>query len=122
MTTVSLLPWHTRCSSHSPVDQALRNPGLATRCAISYLVQRGVVASGERIRVRQGVEIGRQSELYLSAQISNGNEQIQYSPDRFQNGADEKEFRVDEANLAGVVDVRIAGSTVLVATGRLFLP
>jgi trans-2,3-dihydro-3-hydroxyanthranilate isomerase len=68
--------------------------GSAAGCAISYLVARGAVASGTRIHVRQGVEMGRPSELFLSAK------------------------RID----ARVIDVRVAGSTVPVATGRLFLP
>jgi len=33
---------------------------------------RGAVAAGERIQVRQGVEIGRSSDLYLSANAQNG--------------------------------------------------
>jgi trans-2,3-dihydro-3-hydroxyanthranilate isomerase len=68
--------------------------GSAAGCAISYLVGRGAVESGERIHVRQGVEMGRPSDLYLSAKIE----------------------------LAKVTDVRVAGSTVLVAKGQLFLP
>jgi trans-2,3-dihydro-3-hydroxyanthranilate isomerase len=68
--------------------------GSAAGCAIAYLVGRGAVASGERIHVRQGVEMGRPSDLFLSAQ----------------------------ANSAKVTDVRVGGSTVLVAKGRLFLP
>jgi len=68
--------------------------GSAAGCAIAYLVGCGVVASGERIHVRQGVEMGRPSDLFLSAQ----------------------------ANSARVTDVRVGGSTVLVAKGRLFLP
>ena len=68
--------------------------GSAAGCAISYLVARGAVASGTRVHVRQGVEIGRSSDLYLSAK---------------------KDF-------ARVTDVRVAGSTVLVAKGQLFLP
>jgi trans-2,3-dihydro-3-hydroxyanthranilate isomerase len=96
--------------------------GSAAGCAISYLVQRGVVAPDERIHVRQGVEIGRQSELYLSAQLHQGNAQIQNRPAQFQNGTDEKQFGVEQAGLPRVVEVRVAGSTVLVATGRLFLP
>jgi trans-2,3-dihydro-3-hydroxyanthranilate isomerase len=67
--------------------------GSASGCAISYLVQRGAVAAGERVHVRQGVEIGRTSDLYLSANLES----------------------------AGVTDVRVGGSTVLVAKGRLFL-
>jgi trans-2,3-dihydro-3-hydroxyanthranilate isomerase len=68
--------------------------GSAAGCAISFLVARGAVASGQRILLRQGVEIGRPSDLFLSAKIDS----------------------------AKVTDVRVAGSTVLVATGRLFLP
>ena len=68
--------------------------GSAAGCAISYLVARGIVPSGERIHVRQGVEMGRPSDLFLSAQ-----------------------------NVAAkVTDVRVAGSTVPVANGRIFLP
>jgi trans-2,3-dihydro-3-hydroxyanthranilate isomerase len=68
--------------------------GSAAGCAIGYLVQRGAVAPGQRILLRQGVEIGRTSDLFLSAQLRS----------------------------ARVTDVRVAGSTVLVAKGQLFLP
>lgn len=68
--------------------------GSAAGCAISYLVQRGIVPSDQRIHVRQGVEIFRPSELFLAA-------------------------RRDGAR---VTDVRVGGSTVLVAKGQLFLP
>lgn len=68
--------------------------GSAAGCAISYLVGRGLVAGGERIHLRQGIEIGRPSDIFLSA-------------------------RRDQAK---VTDVRVGGSTVLVATGKLFLP
>ena len=68
--------------------------GSAAGCAISYLVARDAVPSGTRVHVRQGVEIGRPSDLYLSAK---------------------KDF-------ARVTDVRVGGSTVLVAKGQLFLP
>lgn len=68
--------------------------GSAAGCAISYLVARGEVASEQRIHVRQGVEIGRASDLFLRAKIDS----------------------------LRVTDVRVAGSTVPVATGRLFLP
>ena len=82
--------------------------GSAAGCAIGYLVQRRAVASGERIHLRQGVEIGRPSDLYLSAQNFAALTENQYGP--------------KGAKMAGVGDVRVAGSTVLVATGRLFLP
>jgi len=68
--------------------------GSAAGCAISFLVHRGAVASGQRIAVRQGVEMGRPSDLFLSAKVVS----------------------------ARVTDVRVGGSTVLVAKGRLFLP
>ena len=72
--------------------------GSAAGCAISYLAAHGAVSSGEQILVRQGVEIARPSELFLSAKSS----------------AKSIEPRV--------TDVRVAGSTVPVAAGRLFLP
>jgi trans-2,3-dihydro-3-hydroxyanthranilate isomerase len=68
--------------------------GSAAGCAISYLVGKGIVPPAERILVRQGVEIGRSSELFLSAGVDG----------------------------VRVTCVRVAGSTVLVANGRLFLP
>ncbi len=68
--------------------------GSAAGCAISHLVARGLVESGRRILLQQGVEIGRLSELFLSA----------------------------KTNKAKISDVCVAGSTVLVAKGHLFLP
>ncbi|HWA96267.1 MAG TPA: PhzF family phenazine biosynthesis protein [Terracidiphilus sp.] len=68
--------------------------GSAAGCAISYLVARKVVGSDERILVRQGVEMQRPSEIFLTAHL----------------------------NEAAVSNVRVGGSTVLVATGQLFLP
>lgn len=67
--------------------------GSAAGCAISYLVGCGAVASDRRIHVRQGVEIDRGSDLFLCAQRLTGK----------------------------VGQVRVGGSTVLVASGRLFL-
>jgi trans-2,3-dihydro-3-hydroxyanthranilate isomerase len=68
--------------------------GSAAGCAISYLVAGGLVASDESIHLRQGDEIGRPSDLFLCARVVS----------------------------ARVSNVRVAGSTVLVASGRLFLP
>jgi trans-2,3-dihydro-3-hydroxyanthranilate isomerase len=67
--------------------------GSAAGCAIGYLVGRGAAAPGKRTALRQGVEIGRQSGMFLFAQVQS----------------------------ARVTDVRVAGSTVFVAKGRLFL-
>jgi trans-2,3-dihydro-3-hydroxyanthranilate isomerase len=76
--------------------------GSAAGCAISYLALRGTVASGETVGLRQGVEIGRPSDMRLSARRENSGGI---------SGLD-----------ARVTDVRVGGSTVLVAKGRLFLP
>src|SRR5665213_760938 len=71
--------------------------GSAAGCAIAYLVQRGLARSGERVHVRQGVEMRRPSDLYLSASI----------------GGRERE----PMQAATITDIRVAGSTVLVAKG-----
>jgi trans-2,3-dihydro-3-hydroxyanthranilate isomerase len=68
--------------------------GSAAGCAISHWVARGAVDSGERILLRQGVEMGRPSDIWVSARSHEGT----------------------------VTDVRVGGSTVLVAKARLFLP
>ncbi len=68
--------------------------GSAAGCAISYLVGRGLVADGEQVHIRQGVEIGRPSDIFLSARREN----------------------------ASITDVRVGGSTVVVARGDIFLP
>jgi trans-2,3-dihydro-3-hydroxyanthranilate isomerase len=83
--------WRARMQFNGGEDPAT---GSAAGCAISYLVKHGAAPSGERIHLRQGVEINRTSDLYLSARIAS----------------------------ARVTDVHVAGSTVLVAKGRLFLP
>jgi trans-2,3-dihydro-3-hydroxyanthranilate isomerase len=68
--------------------------GSAAGCAVSYLVQRNKASSGAQFLIRQGVEMGRPSEIFVSARASG----------------------------ARVSDIRVAGSTVLVAKGQLFLP
>ncbi|HEY1904336.1 MAG TPA: PhzF family phenazine biosynthesis protein [Terracidiphilus sp.] len=83
--------WRARMQFNGGEDPAT---GSAAGCAIAYLVRRGAVGSGKRIHLRQGVEMGRPSELYLSAEARSGK----------------------------VSDVHVGGSTVLVASGRLFLP
>ena len=82
--------WRARMQFYGGEDPAT---GSAAGCAISHLVARSAVASGATIHLRQGVEIGRPSDLFLSAR----------------------------KELARVTDVRVAGSTVLVANGKLFL-
>lgn len=68
--------------------------GSAAGCAISYLVGHNIVAAGQQIHVQQGVEIGRASDLFLAADTLDGK----------------------------VSNVRVAGSTVPVAKGTIFLP
>ena len=68
--------------------------GSAAGCAISYLVGHKIVPTRQRIHVQQGVEIGRRSDLFLAANMVDGK----------------------------VTDVRVAGSTVPVAKGTIFLP
>ncbi|HEV2485571.1 MAG TPA: PhzF family phenazine biosynthesis protein [Terracidiphilus sp.] len=81
--------WRARMQFYGGEDPAT---GSAAGCAISFLVGRGAVESGKKIHVRQGVEIGRPSDLFLSAQRKSSR----------------------------VTDVRVAGSTVFVAKGQLF--
>lgn len=83
--------WRARMQFYGGEDPAT---GSAAGCAISYLVKRGAVPAGLRIRVRQGLEIGRASDLFLSADIAE----------------------------TKVTNVRVAGSTVSVAKGQFFLP
>lgn len=83
--------WRARMQFYGGEDPAT---GSAAGCAISYLVRHGLVAPNKTIHVRQGVEIGRSSDLFLAANL-----------------------------IAGKVgDVRVGGSTVRVAKGELFLP
>jgi trans-2,3-dihydro-3-hydroxyanthranilate isomerase len=67
--------------------------GSAAGCAVAYLVRHGIAAPDEEIHIRQGVEISRPSDLYGWAKSISGK----------------------------VTDVRLGGSTVHVANGRLFL-
>ena len=82
--------WRARMQFYGGEDPAT---GSAAGCAISYLVRHGLVTPAQRIHVQQGVEIGRTSDLFLSANLVS----------------------------AKITDVRVGGSTVPVATGRLFL-
>ena len=83
--------WRARMQFSGGEDPAT---GSAAGCAIGYLVAGGKVVGEESIHLRQGVEMGRPSDLFLSAR----------------------------KGLSRVTDVRAGGSTVLVAAGRLFLP
>jgi len=90
--------WRARMQFNGGEDPAT---GSAAGCAISYLVHRGAVTPGQRVHLRQGVEMGRPSELFLSAGLRSDG---------------------DQSGSSKVHDVRVGGSTVLVAKGTLFLP
>jgi trans-2,3-dihydro-3-hydroxyanthranilate isomerase len=68
-------------------------------------VQWGGVASNEMIHLRQGVEIGRPSDLFLCATLNSIPENSNPVP-----------------GTSRITNVRVGGSTILVAKGRLFLP
>lgn len=82
--------WRARMQFYNSEGPAT---GSAAGCAISYLVKHGLCGSGEQLHLRQGIEINRSSDLYVSANLENGK----------------------------VCEVRVGGSTVPVAKGRLFL-
>jgi len=85
------IEWRARMQFNGGEDPAT---GSAAGCTISYLVAHNAVASGAQIHLQQGVEIGRPSDLFLSAKLIS----------------------------AKVTDVRVAGSTVSVAMGHIFQP
>lgn len=82
--------WRARMQFYNGEDPAT---GSAAGCAISYLVRHGLWPASERLHLRQGVEMRRPSDLYVSANLADGK----------------------------VGEVRVGGSTVPVAKGRLFL-
>ena len=94
--------WRARMQFNGGEDPAT---GSAAGCAISLLVRHGAVRSGETVHLRQGVEMGRPSDLFLRANLKNTTGT---------SGLEHLESRV--------TDVRVGGSTILVANGRLFLP
>jgi trans-2,3-dihydro-3-hydroxyanthranilate isomerase len=102
--------WRARMQFNGGEDPAT---GSAAGCAISYLVQYGAVRPGEMTHLRQGVEIQRPSDLFLRADLELDGE----------TKSDEVAFRPDLGHEKGrVKKVRVGGSTILVATGELFLP
>ena len=93
------LTWRARMQFHGGEDPAT---GSAAGCAISHLVYHQVVPPATTIRLRQGVEIHRPSELFLTACLVRDS--------------------VGTGSATFVTDVRVGGSTILVAKGELFLP
>jgi trans-2,3-dihydro-3-hydroxyanthranilate isomerase len=82
--------WRSRMQFYNGEDPAT---GSAAGCAISYLVEHGFAESRQQVHFRQGVEIGRPSDLFVSASKTS----------------------------AGIDQVRVGGSTVPVAKGHVFL-
>lgn len=82
--------WRARMQYYNGEDPAT---GSAAGCAISYLVRHGFVASDEHVHIRQGIEMGRPSEIGARAKFDG----------------------------VSVREVRVSGSTVFVASGRFFL-
>lgn len=95
--------WRARMQFNGGEDPAT---GSAAGCAISYLVSWGAVASDEIVHVRQGVEIQRPSDLFLSARLEKN----------------EPKTEAHKISNERVTRVRVGGSTILVAIGKLFLP
>jgi trans-2,3-dihydro-3-hydroxyanthranilate isomerase len=93
------MQWKARMQFEGGEDPAT---GSAAGCAVSYLVRHGIVAPGTIVHLSQGIEIHRPSDLFLRADLVT-------DPMR-------------SAGERNVTNVRVGGSTVLVATGRLFLP
>ena len=82
--------WQARMQFYNGEDPAT---GSAAGCAISYLVEHSLAESEQLVHFRQGVEIGRASDLYVSAKKTSH----------------------------GIDQVRVGGSTVPVAQGLVFL-
>ena len=95
--TPSPIRWKARMQFNGGEDPAT---GSAAGCAISHLVRSGAVGSAQQVLILQGVEMNRPSELFVSAHANPRTEG-------------------EEALISGV---RVGGSTILVASGHLFLP
>ena len=94
--------WRARMQFNGGEDPAT---GSAAGCAISHLVRHGAVESNQMIHLRQGIEMLRPSDIFLSASVESA-----------------AETAAQDSLQAKVTNVRVGGSTILVASGRLFLP
>jgi trans-2,3-dihydro-3-hydroxyanthranilate isomerase len=83
--------FHTRMQFYNGEDPAT---GSASGCAISYLVQHGIVPSGRLTIFEQGIEMHRPSRIHVQATLHEGK----------------------------VFDVFVGGRTIPVATGRFSFP
>ena len=89
--TASGADFHARMQFYNGEDPAT---GSAAGCAVAYLVNHSLVASGAQAILEQGVEMLRPSRIYVSA------------------------TRTGDS----ISDVRVGGRTIPIATGRFFLP
>ncbi len=93
--------WRARMQFYEGEDPAT---GSAAGCAIAYLVQHGYAAPGEEVGSEQGVEIGRASRIFCSAELPG------------------RDIRTGEGSQNGKKHyVRVGGCTIPVAEGRFFL-
>ena len=82
--------WRARMQFYNGEDPAT---GSAAGCAIAYLVRHGFAASDAMLHIRQGIEMGRASDIGVRAKLVGDS----------------------------IREVRVSGSTVFVANGRFFL-
>jgi len=82
--------WHARMQFYNGEDPAT---GSASGCAIAYLVEQGIVASGQPAVIEQGIEILRPSHIHVRASRSG----------------------------TRIENVYVGGRTIPIATGRIFL-
>jgi trans-2,3-dihydro-3-hydroxyanthranilate isomerase len=94
--------WRARMQFNGGEDPAT---GSAAGCAISQLVRHGAVVPGRTVHLRQGVEMGRPSDMFLSAS---------FESTTGVSGHSRREIKIAQ--------VCVGGSTILVAKGQLFLP
>jgi trans-2,3-dihydro-3-hydroxyanthranilate isomerase len=82
--------WRTRMQFYNGEDPAT---GSAAGCAIAHLVRQGLAKSGQLVHLVQGVEIGRRSDIFVSA----------------------------KQTTTGITEIKVGGSTIPVAKGLVFL-
>jgi trans-2,3-dihydro-3-hydroxyanthranilate isomerase len=101
--------WHNRMQFYNGEDPAT---GSASGCAIAYLVQHGRATGGETVVFEQGIEIGRPSRLQVTASLSAKVGNAKQGASATGNPT--------EVSIPDLVFV--GGRTILVASGRFFLP
>lgn len=98
--------FHARMQFYNGEDPAT---GSASGCAISWLVQHGIVPSGQQVVIEQGIEIRRPSRLYVRA-----TKEVTAYRDVTAN-------EIYPKQQPGIFDVFVSGRTIPVASGHFFL-